>query len=244
MGKALKAPLTETMASATAMTPEATQLFALYQEKQDNLAMEFRRALANLTGTSLPSEPRKEIVRDVQDSSSNLSDSEDCSNNDETDGHGDSSSSDEDPPLPPAADPSNPLSPSELARLAKGGRRSRKNESSNLNAKKRSKSTNGVAKKKLEINGITTNGVKNGANGVANLLPNRGNLNSYSGPPLSPGSVMGMKSDGSMVNGDVADNEKKARVRASKMEFKRLDEVYVFNSRSQPPLQYIPNFKF
>ncbi|KAH0611205.1 uncharacterized protein H6S33_011632 [Morchella sextelata] len=214
------------MASATAMTPEATQLFALYQEKQDNLAMEFKRALANLTGTSLPSEPRKEIVRDVQDSSSNLSDSEDCSNNDETDGHGDSSSSDEDPPLPPAADPSNPLSPSELARLAKGGRRSRKNESSNLNAKKRSKSTNGVAKKKLEINGITTNGVKNGANGVANLLPNRGNLNSYSGPPLSPGSVMGMKSDGSMVNGDVADNEKKARVRASKMEFKRLDEVY------------------
>ncbi|KAI5840555.1 hypothetical protein DFP73DRAFT_482409 [Morchella snyderi] len=37
---------------------------------------------------------------------------------------------------------------------------------------------------------------------------------------------MGMKSDGSMINGDAADNEKKARVRASKMEFKRLDEVY------------------
>lgn len=206
MGKqTLSGPVNATVT----MIPEAARLMERYQKEQERLALKFRRELEKLT----PGTPGG-------DSSTSSSSSEDSNRSHETD-EVDNSSDDEDSkiPLPPPADPDKPAAAAALAKRAKLGLRT--TETSKLKAKNlkaESKTEQGKENNKNVDKKQETNGIK---------------PSSYSDPMrfLPPGStVMGVKLDGTVVNGEGADGEKKERIRASKMEFKRLDELYAFQS--------------
>lgn len=215
-----KHTLPETVNATAPMIPEfeAARLLEHYQKEQERLTLKFKKDLEKLTsGQSLtPNNP--EGTPGGDSSSSSLS-SEDSSSSHETDG-ADNSSEDERSkiPLPPPADPDKPTAAADLAKRAKLGVRT--NKISKLKAKKskaKSKNEQGKENNRSVDKKQDTNGVK------PNLYTSLGRF-------LPPGSVIGMKSNGTVINGEDADGEKKERVRASKMEFKRLDELYVLQS--------------
>lgn len=230
MGKTLPGAVNATVK----MIPEAARLMERYQKEQERLALKFRRELEKLTpGQSLP--PDDPQGTPGGDSSINSSFSEDSHETDGADNSSDdedsktpllppagpdgedNSSEDEDSkiPLPPPADPDKPATAAAPAKHTKLGLRAI--EASKLKAKnskaesktEQGKENNRNVDKKQETNGIKPN--------------------SYSDPGrfLPPGYAIGIKPDGT-VNGEGVDSEKKERIRASKMEFKRLDELYVF----------------
>lgn len=219
-----KQPLLGTVNATAKMIPEASRLIKYYQKEHDRLTLEFKQALKNLTsGESLT--PNDLEAPGGDDSSSSSSCSEDSSSSHGTDG-ADNSSEDEHLkipsedehskiPLPPPADPDKPAAAADLAKRAKLGVRT--NNVSKLKVKKpqaksmeQGKESNINVDREQETTGIKTTQYT----GLMRFLP--------------PGSEIGMKYDGTVVNGESADGEKKERVRASKMEFKRLDELYVF----------------
>lgn len=209
-----KQTLPETANATATMIPEAARrLMERYRKEHERINLEFKRGFEKLTPEqSLPPDDPRGIAG--EDSSTGTSSSEDSSSSHETDG-ADNSSEDEDSkiPLPPPADPDKPATTTALAKRAKP--RVRANEASKLNAKKskakskkeQGKENNKNVDKKQETNGI--------------------NPSSYAGFMrfLPPGSIIGMKPDGTVVNGEGTDGEKKERTRASKIEFKRLDEL-------------------
>lgn len=235
MGKTLPGAVNATVK----MIPEAARLMERYQKEQERLALKFRRELEKLTpGQSLP--PDDPQGTPGGDSSINSSFSEASNSSHETDG-ADNSSDDEDSktplpppadpdgednssededskiPLPPPADPDKPAAAAAQAKRTKLGLRT--TEASKLKAKnskaeskpEQGKEINRNVDKKQETNGIKPNSYS----GLGRFLP--------------PGYVIGVKPGGT-VNGEGVDSEKKERIRASKMEFKRLDELYVFQS--------------
>lgn len=203
-------------ATAT-MIPEAARLMERYQKEQERLALKFRRELEKLTpGQSLPPDDPQGTPGGGSSTSSSSS-SEDSNSSHETD-RADNSSDDEDSkiPLPPPADPDKPAAAAALAKRAKLGLRT--TEASKLKAKK-SKAKSGTEQGKENNKNVDkkqeTNGIK--PSSYASLMRF-----------LPPGTVIGVKPDGTVVNGEGTDGEKKERIRASKMEFKRLDELYAF----------------
>lgn len=210
-------PETSTVNATPEMTPEAARIFEVFQKKQDSLTREFRRELAKLAKQPLPPDDQEEATAGVQDSSSNSSSSEDRSSSNDDDNDDEmngavSSSEDEDPnvPLPPPADPDKPSARAKLQKLEVQALKAKKPKPKSKKGRGKGNKKN-ADKKSKEINGV----------GHSPYPPGFIRF-----PPA--GAIMGMKADGTMVNGEGVNGEKKERVRASKNEFKRLDELYVF----------------
>lgn len=211
-----KQTLPETVNATTKMIPEASRLIKYYQKEQDRLTLEFKQALKNLTsGESLT--PNDLEAPGGDDSSSSSSSSEDSSSSSHGTDRADNSSEDEHSkiPLPPPADPDKPAAAADLAKRVKLGVRTNnvsklKVKKSQAKSKEQGKENDRNVDQKQETTGIKPTMYTD----LRRFRP--------------PDSEMGMKSDGTVVNGESADGEKKERVRASKMEFKRLDELYVF----------------
>lgn len=212
-----KQTLPKTVNATAKMIPKASRLIKHYQKEHDRLTLEFKQALKTLTsGESLTP---NNLEAPGGDDSSSSSSSEDSSSNHGTD-EADNSSEDEHSkiPLPPPADPDKPAAAADLAKRAKLGVQT--NNVSKLKVKK--------SRAKFEEQGKENNIHVDQKQETIGIKPPM--YTDYTDPTrfLPPGYEIGMKSDGTVVNGESANGEKKERVRASKMEFKRLDELYVF----------------
>lgn len=212
MGKQLE-PLQEEPAIPAKTSPEA-QLIERYKKKQEKLAskltLEFERDLKKLAA--------QQSLHNVIEGIATEEDSSIASSEDSNETEANDSSEDEDSkvPLPPPADP-------DKSHIA-GALPKRERPGVGTNGKLKSKKSKSRPKDKWGKENKKSLDKKQETNGT------KPSINAGLTRPLPSGSVMGMKLNGTVINGDGVDSEKKERIRASKTEFKRLDELYVFKS--------------
>lgn len=204
----------ETANATNPMQPEIAQLMDRYKKIREDIALKFEQELKELVAGQPLSRDNPEETAAGEDLGTCSSSSD--SNSDETD-EAEDSSDDEDSkiPLPSPANPDKPATAASLAKREKLGMRSEASKLKSKKSKSKPKSkSKSKSKKKRGKESKKNMDKKQEANGMS---------------PSTYTSMMRFLPPG-VTNGTSPDSEKKERIRASKMEFKRLDELYVSRS--------------